>query len=207
MTQMATGALTVERFAKGKSFQEYLESGIRNRELFEQNYEGLKISPEQDKALKALAARPGGPARLAVIGEDWCPDVYRGAPVAARMAEAMGIEFRFFERDQNTDVMANYLNGEFQSIPVLVFFNKDQEELARFVERPKLANEQIHQTREVLGDTSPEGIAKKLGHEPSEDEIKAARAEARERYMEWQRGETWANWRVATVDELISLLS
>ena len=207
MTQTATGALTVERFKQGKTFQEYVESGIRNRELFEDNYKGLTISPEQDKALKDLAAKPGGPVRLAVIGEDWCPDVYRGAPVAARIAEAMGIEFRFFERDQNTDVMADYLNGEFQSIPVLVFFNKDQQELARFIERPKLANEQIHQTRDVLGDTSPEGIAKKLGHEPSEDEIKAARAEARERYMEWQKGETWANWRVATVDELIGLLS
>jgi hypothetical protein len=207
MTQTATRALTLERFQKGKTFQEYLESGIRNRELFEDNYKGLTISAEQEKALKELASKPGGPARLAVIGEDWCPDVYRGAGIGARIAEAMGIDYRFFERDQNTDIMADYLNGEFQSIPVFVFFNKDHKELGTFIERPKLANEQIHQTREIIGDTSPEGIAKKLGHEPSEDEIKAARAEARERYMEWQKGETWANWRVATVDEVIALLS
>lgn len=207
MTQTATRALTEERFRQGKTFQEYLDSGIRNRELFEDNYKGLTISPEQEKALKALSARPGGPARLAVIGEDWCPDVYRGAPVGARIAEAMGIEFRFFERDQNPDLIGDYLNGEFQSIPVLVFFDKDHNELGHFIERPKLANEQIHQTREIIGDTSPEGIAKKLGHEPSEDEIKDARAEARERYMQWQKGDTWANWRVATVDEIIGLLS
>ncbi len=207
MTQMATRALTVERFKQGKSFQEYLDSGIRNRELFEDNYKGLTITPEQEKALKDLAAKPGGPARLAVIGEDWCPDVYRGAPVGARIAEAMGIEFRFFERDQNTDLIADYLNGEFQSIPVLVFFNQSHDELGHFIERPRLANEQIHQTREIIGDTSPEGIAKRLGHEPSEDEIKEARAQARERYMEWQKGETWANWRVATVDEVIALLT
>jgi hypothetical protein len=206
MTQTATKALNAERFKQGKTFQEYLDSGIRNRELFEDNYKGLEISAEQEKALKELAARPNGPARLAVIGEDWCPDVYRGAPVGARIAEAMGIEFRFFERDQNTDLIGDYLNGEFQSIPVLVFFDKDHNELGHFIERPKLANEQIHQTREIIGDTSPEGIAKKLGHEPSEDEIKEARAEARERYMEWQKGETWANWRVATVDEIIALL-
>ncbi|MDZ7728448.1 MAG: hypothetical protein U5Q44_09835 [Dehalococcoidia bacterium] len=60
--------------------------------------------------------------------------------------------------------------------------------------------------REVLGDTSPEGIAKELGHEPSEDEIKEARAKARERFLEWQKGETWAGWRDATVDEVIALL-
>jgi hypothetical protein len=102
--------------------------------------------------------------------------------------------------------MADYLNGEFQSIPVLVFFDKDHRELGHFIERPKLANAQIHQTREVIGDTSPEGIARKLGHEPSEDEVKEARAQARERYLEWQKGDIWANWRVATVDEIIALL-
>ncbi len=208
MTQIATGALTEERFKQGKSYQEYIDSGIRNRELFEGNYSGLKISAEQEKALKALSAKPDGPHHLAVIGEDWCPDVYRGAPVAARIAETMGIEYRFFERDQNTDIMADYLNGEFQSIPVLVFFDKEHRQLATFHERPALANEQIHQTREVLGDVSPEGIAARLGHEPSEDELKTERAAARERYLDWQKtSDTWAGWRDATVDELIGLLS
>lgn len=207
MTQTATRALTAERFKQGKTFQQYLDSGIRNRELFERNYNDLKMRPAQEAALKALAARPNGPHHLAVIGEDWCPDVYRGAPVAARIAEAMGIELRYFERDQNKDLIADYLNGEFESIPVLVFFDKDHNELGHFIERPKLANEQIHMTREILGDVSPEGIARRLGHEPSEDEIKQARAEARERYLEWQKGDIWAGWRLATVDEVIALLS
>lgn len=207
MTQAAESVITLERFAKGKTFQEYLDSGIRNRDLFEDNYKNLTISDEQAKALKELAARPDGPHHVVVIGEDWCPDVYRGAGVAQRIAEAMGIEMRFFERDQNKDMIAEYLHhGEFESIPVVVFYDKNHHELGHFIERPKLANEQIHVTREVLGDTSPEGIAKQLGHEPSEDEIKAARAEARGRYMEWQKGETWAGWRVATVDEVIELL-
>jgi hypothetical protein len=207
MTQTATRALTAERYQQGKSFKEYLGSGIRNLELFEDNYNKLTISPEQEQKLKALASKPGGPHHVAVIGEDWCPDVYRGAPIAARVAETMGIEYRFFERDQNTDIMADYLNGEFQSIPVIVFFDENHRELAHFIERPKLANEQIHQTRDILGDVSPEGIAKQLGHEPSEDEIKQARAEARERYLTWQKtSDTWAGWRVATVDEFIALL-
>ena len=74
------------------------------------------------------------------------------------------------------------------------------------IERPALANEQIHQTREVLGDTSAEGIARTLGHEPSEEELKDARAAARERYLDWQTGPTWAGWRDATVDEVVTLL-
>lgn len=207
MTQAAESVITIERFGKGKTFQEYLASGIRNRNLFEDNYNGLTISAEQERALKELAARPDGPHHVVVIGEDWCPDVYRGAGVAQRIAEAMGIELRYFERDQNKDMIAEYLkNGEFESIPVFVFYDREHREVAHFIERPKLANEQIHQTRDVLGDVSPEGIARKLGHEPSEEEIAAARAESRARYMEWQKGETWAGWRVATVDDIIQLL-
>lgn len=207
MTQAAESVITLERFRTGKTFQEYLESGIRNRDLFERNYNDLKMRDDQVQALRELAARPNGPHHMVVIGEDWCPDVYRGAGIAQRVAEAMGAELRYFERDQNKDMIAEYLNGgEFESIPVVIFYDRDHHEIGHFIERPKLANEQLYQTRDVLGDTSPEGIARQLGHEPNEDEIKAARAAARERYLDWQQGETWAGWRVATVDEMIELL-
>src|SRR6185312_12505711 len=200
MTQAPDSVITLERFHKGKTFQEYLDSGIRNRELFEANYNGLKISDSQKAALQELK-KTKGLDHVVVIGEDWCPDVYRGAGVAAKIAEAAGIEFRFFERDQNNDMIQPYKkDGEFESIPVYVFYDKEHRELGHFIERPKLANEQIHVTREVLGDTSPEGIARTLGHEPSEDELKAERAKAREKYMEWQKGDVWAGWRVAAVD-------
>jgi predicted GNAT family acetyltransferase len=207
MPATAENPVTLERFQKGKTWKQYIESGIRNRELFEDNYNGLTISEAQAKKLKALAANAKGPHHLVVIGEDWCPDVYRGTGIAQKMAETMGIEMRYFERDQNKDMIQPYLkNGEFESIPVFVFFDKDHKEILHFIERPALANEQLHLTRDVLGDTSPEGIAKKLGHEPSEAELKAEREKAREKYMEWQKGPVWAGWRDATVDELIERL-
>lgn len=209
MTQATANPITIERFAKGKTFREYVESGIRNKELFEQNYNGLVITPGQAAKLKALAAKPGGPHHMVVIGEDWCPDVYRGLGVAQKIAEAMGIELRMFERDQNKDMIQPYLkDGQFESIPVYVFYDKDNNELGHFIERPKLANEQLHVTRDVLGDVSPEGIARRLGHEPSEAESAAERANAREKYLAWQRdSEIWAGWRTAAVDEIIELLS
>lgn len=206
MAQAPSSPITVERFQQGKTFQEYMDSGIRNHELFERNFKGVQFTPEQSKALKDAKAK--GLDHMVVIGEDWCPDVYRGMPVAARIAEEAGIEVRIFERDQHKDLIQPYLkNGEFESIPVFVLYDKAHNELGHFIERPALANEQLHLTREALGDTSPEGIAKKLGHEPSEDEIKQARADARDRYLEWQQGDTWAGWRVATVDEVIALLA
>ncbi len=207
MTQAQESVITLERFQQGKTFQEYLDSGIRNRELFEENYQETELTPEQVSALKEIAGREDGPDHMVVIGEDWCPDVYRGAPVAQRIADTMGIELRYFERDENKDMIAEYLKGgEFESIPVLIFYDKHHRELAHFIERPAIANEQMHEVREVMGDTSPEAAARELGHEPSEEELKAFRAKARERFLEWQKGPTWANWRKATVDEVIALL-
>lgn len=209
MTQATDSAITKERFESGKTFQEYLDSGIRNLDLFQDNYNGLEISESQEAALKALAAKEGGPHHMVVIGEDWCPDVYRGLGVAQKIADAAGIELRMFERDQdNNDMMQPYLkNGEFESIPVYVFFDKDHNELGHFVERPAKANDEMHLLQGVIKQVSPEALEKELGHEPSEDEIKAARAEARKGYLEWQKGEVWASWRVAAVDEIIALLS
>jgi hypothetical protein len=206
MTQATESVITIERFAKGKTFQQYLDSGIRNRELFENNYNDLTVSAEQKKALQELAARPDGPHHMVVIGEDWCPDVYRGTGVAQRIAEAAGIEMRYFERDQNKDMIAEYLNnGEFESIPVVILYDKNHKEITHFIERPQLANEQIHVTREVIGDMSPAAIAARLGHEPSEEEVAAERAKGRDKYMAWQReSPVWAGWRVATVDEIIA---
>ncbi len=208
MAQATESVITRDRFAKGKTYQQYVESGIRNREQFDDNYGGLAISDEQQAALRELAARPNGPDHMVIIGEDWCPDVYRGMPVGARIAEAMGIEARIFERDQNKDMIAEYLkDGEFESIPVFIFYNAEHVELGHFIERPAVANEQMGELQSVLGDMRPEAIAQRLGHEPSEEEIQQARAEGRERYLEWQRtSETWANWRDATVDEVIELL-
>ena len=55
---------------------------------------------------------------------------------------------------------------------------------------------------------SPAGIAARIGHEPSEEELATERAKAREKYMEWQKtSPVWAGWRDATVDEVISNLN
>ena len=52
MAQATQSVITQERFAQGKTFQQYLDSGIRNKELFENNYQGLTISAEQKQALQ-----------------------------------------------------------------------------------------------------------------------------------------------------------
>jgi thiol-disulfide isomerase/thioredoxin len=185
--------VTPQRFAKGQTYEQYVAGIERNQKRFEENYAAMEVSPDDAAKMKALMAKPGGPAKLMVVGEDWCPDVFRGMPVFARLAEATGLEMRVFKRDENKDIIAEYMkDGEFESIPVAVFYDKDMHELGHFIERPALANEEMHSK---LGP-----MYARLRKPDMTDEERAA---ARQEYIDFQNGPVWSNWRQETVRECI----
>ncbi|MGH2588322.1 MAG: thioredoxin family protein, partial [Dehalococcoidia bacterium] len=125
--------------------------------------------------------------KMLVLGEDWCPDVYRGMPVLARIAEASGIEMRVFPRDENLDIMNEFLkDGEYQSIPTAVFYTKDQRYILHWIERPKQADEEMPLMRKLY-----EG---------------RTREEAAPDVLVFQQGPVWGGWRDATVKEIRGLL-
>jgi thiol-disulfide isomerase/thioredoxin len=188
MTQSVQSVVTPQRFESGLSYQEFLDQTKVNRDRFDMNYEGTTISDEDAAALKAVAAKENGPAKMLVLGEDWCPDVYRGMPVLAKIAEAAGIEFRAFPRDQNLDIMNEFLkDGEFQSIPTAVFYTKDHRYIYHFIERPAKANEEMPIMREIYAGRTREEAA---------PDVLAFQMES----------PVWAGWRDATVKEIIEKL-
>jgi thiol-disulfide isomerase/thioredoxin len=188
--------VTPERFAAAQTYQEYVSGIERNQKRFQENYDGTTIAPEDVAAFKELMAKPNGPAKLLVVGEDWCPDVFRGMPVFARLAEATGIEMRVLKRDENKDVIAEHLNsGEFESIPVAVFYTDDMEEIGEFIERPALANQEMRETLAPM-------YARLRKPDMTPEEQQAARQE----YIAFQNGPIWSNWRQETVRECIRML-
>ena len=197
MVQSAKSVITAERFGQGLTYKQFIDQLDRNQARFQENYDGTTVSAEDAAALKALRAKPNGPAKRVVIGESWCPDVFRGAPVMERIAEASGIEARFFFRDQNKDMMAEYLkDGEYESIPVAVFYTKDMDEIAHWIERPALANQEMH---EKLGPM----YAKFRKPDMTDSE----KEEAKRENIAFQNGPMWANWRQESIREIIGLLS
>jgi len=121
---MASSVVTPQRFAKGRTFDEYVryvgtpenlareawggyfpDSGSKptvrkdNSAVFRERYDRVRLSEPQTAAIKWLAAQPGGPAKILVISEDWSSDCRRDLPVLARLAEAGGLEMRIFNRD------------------------------------------------------------------------------------------------------------
>lgn len=188
-----TSALTPERFNSASTYEDYLNGIERNQKRFEENYAGAEVSAEDAARMKALMAKPNGPAKLLVIGEDWCPDVFRGMPVFARLAEATGLEMRVLKRDENKDVMAEFLkDGEYESIPVAVFYTRDLEYICHFIERPQLANREM---REMLGPM--------YQRMRKPDMTVAEKEAAKQEYIAFQNGPIWSNWRQETVRECI----
>lgn len=191
MTQAQESVVTRERFDSGMTWEQYKAHIQRNIPKFEYNYNETQVPADKAAALKALSEKEGGPQRVLVLGEDWCPDVFRGLPVFVRMAEAAGWDLRIFPRDDNLDIMNEFLKGgEHQSIPTVVFYTKDHQYIAHWIERPRKANDELHQLESLF-----EGLDR-------EKDIK----EMRRRNNEFQEGPIWASWRDATIDEVVALL-
>ncbi len=187
MVDQKESVVTPARWEKGLSYEEFRKQFPQNEEKFQFNYENTHVSPEDEKALKELVARPNGPKKMVGIFVDWCPDVYRGAPVFKRIAEASGMELRVFERDQNLDIMNEFLNqGEFQSVPTVVFYTDDMKYIYHFIERPRKANAEMGEMRKLREGRTQE--------------------EAAPLVAEFQKGPIWGGWRDATVKEVIEEL-
>ncbi|MBM3959660.1 MAG: thioredoxin family protein [SAR202 cluster bacterium] len=186
----SASVVTPKRFAAGLSYEEFLAQAKVNKDQFEANYKSAKVSDADAAAIKKLIATPGGPARVLVLGEDWCPDVYRGLPVIVRIAESTGMELKVFPRDKNLDIMNEYLkDGQFQSIPTVVFFTRETKYIAHWIERPVQANAD----RAVIN----EQIKKDMPSASEQD----LRAESRKRTAAY-----YPAWQKETVKEIRALL-
>ncbi|HEY8172576.1 MAG TPA: thioredoxin family protein, partial [Dehalococcoidia bacterium] len=113
----------------------------------------------------------------------------------ARLAEATGLEMKYFPRDQNKDMIAEFLKGgEFESIPVAVFYTKDMQYIAHWIERPALANEQMRDLAPMYA------RLRKPDKTPEETE------QAKQEYIDFQNGPVWGGWRQETIKDVIRLV-
>ncbi|MBI4283161.1 MAG: thioredoxin family protein [Chloroflexi bacterium] len=137
---MATAdVITTQRFSQGFTYQDYLNSLGDTRQRFADHEAAFRLAPADAKFFKDGVKRLG-PIKVVAIVEDWCPDVHRGLPIMAAIAQASGMEMRAFPRDKNLDMMNLYLKqGKFQSIPVFAFFDRNLNPLCHWIERPEAA--------------------------------------------------------------------
>ena len=188
-----TSVVTPERFKQGFTYHDYIAQINVNKDRFEQYYQTGKDALTGDDVafFNQAVQRAGGVARVLVLGEDWCPDVYRGMPLMARIAEATGLEMRVFPRDANLDIMDQFLNkGEYRSIITAVFYTADQDYLCHWIQRPALAHYEIAEITQQ--------VEKEMVGQDEETARRTRRERINARFPEWQK---------ATVKELREMLS
>jgi thiol-disulfide isomerase/thioredoxin len=187
--------VTPERLAQGVDYKTWMEKIDRNQEKFVENYEGTSPNAADVAAIKEVIAKKG-PITCLAIGEPWCPDVVRGMPTIAKLAEATGLGLKIFWRDENIDIMNEFLyKGEFQSIPTLVFYDKDMNNLGVWHERAQQARD------EIPVHMSP--ISAKMRDESLSE---ADRKKYMDEYTAFQSGPMWGSWRDAEISEIREML-
>ncbi len=147
-------AVTRERFEQGLTYDAFKAQMTRNQERFEANERGVTFDPED----LAVFQRLPRPLNVLVLAEDWCGDVIDNLPILGRLAEETGkLNVRVFLRDQNLDLMDQFLNqGQFRSIPVFAFFDDQFHEIGHFIERPESVTERRSQLRAAAFAQHPE---------------------------------------------------
>ncbi len=189
MVQEAS-VVTPERYAQGMTYDQYMNTVKVNKARIEEYYSNVELSAEQTNRLRQLVSHENGPARMMVIGEDWCGDVVRELPVLARVAEAAGVELRIFPRDENHDIMNEFLKeGLYMSIPVAVFYDQGHEYICHWIERSEAANREQGEIEAAIRSEQPDISDQDFGRQ------RRARTAARA-----------GDWQKATVDELVGLL-
>ena len=141
----ATTVVTPARFQQGLTFADFLAQAAVNVDKFERNYKSVPLNAEDLEFFKKAAAQPNGPAKILAIAEAWCGDVYRELPTVARIAEETGMSLRVFLRDENPDIMDEFLSNEGKSraIPVFAFYTSDMQYIAHFTERSANAHREL----------------------------------------------------------------
>ncbi|KQL51444.1 thioredoxin [Heyndrickxia shackletonii] len=137
-----------EWFEKGMTSKEYIESMKVHKENLLSIYEGFRLPKEDEPFFKALSEKG---LRAIVITEDWCGDAMVNTPILLRLAEATNIDVHMVLRDQNLELMDQYLtNGTARSIPIFIFIDKKGVEVAKWGPRAPKVQEMVTEMRSGL---------------------------------------------------------
>jgi hypothetical protein len=160
-------AVTQAKFNEGMTYEQALEKMPRNKPQIEKN-EGLINLTDADLApWRSLPET----LNLLVLVIDPCPDVYTNLPIINRIARETGkLNIRIFMRDDNKDLMAQFMNGPYESVPAMAFYDQSMNLKSVFIERPKNVTElRAQKTREIQEGTPEFGPVGKAPADMPED--------------------------------------
>ncbi|MDT8412308.1 MAG: thioredoxin family protein [Vicingaceae bacterium] len=126
-----------------------------------------------------------------VLTETWCGDAAQNIPVLAKIAEANpAISFRLIFRDENPEVMDNFLTNGSKSIPKLIALDKNLNILGTWGPRPTVIQDWFL-TKKANG-ADMDKLKIDLQHKYNEDKGQALQQEMVELMKAWLNKECFS---------------
>lgn len=125
----------------------YIESMDKHKENLLHIYDNFNI-PNDEVFFQEIKDKK---LRVIVLTEDWCGDAMLNIPILLRLAEATDIQVRMLLRDQNLELMDQYLtNGKSRSIPIFIFIDENGNEVAKWGPRAKKIQQFVNSASKKL---------------------------------------------------------
>lgn len=113
-----------------------------NLQRMERLNKTIQLKPEMFNALKNIKE----PQTWLVITEAWCGDAAQNIPLLAKLAETHPyIKLRLILRDENLELMDQFLTNGGRAIPILLMLNAKQQVLYKWGPRPQKAQDMVEE--------------------------------------------------------------
>lgn len=133
-------------FEKGLSSEEYINLLEYHEDHFKTVYQNFSV-PEDHTFFSSLQKKN---VRAIVLAEVWCGHCMLNIPVLLRLAEKVNMPVRFLNRDENLELMDQYLTNGNRTIPIFIFIDQKGNEIAKWGPMAPKTREFVSQYRDKL---------------------------------------------------------
>lgn len=148
-----------EWFEKGLTPESYIntmEDLKDGHETIDQNYQ----LPEDEAFFQSIKDKN---LRVIVLAEVWCGHCMLNIPILLKIAHQADMSVRILPRDQNLELMDQYLTNGNRTIPIFIFIDENGNEVAKWGPMAEKTRAFVTPLREKLPAKDAEDYEEKFG--------------------------------------------
>jgi thiol-disulfide isomerase/thioredoxin len=134
-------------YDKACSYDECMHMLGEHLELHQLHYNKCKLTEDDKNALSDLKQ-----LKVLVVTEPWCGDSLAVFPVVRKVAEVNNWECRMLKRDDNLDLIDQFLTRGGRAVPIFLFLHEDNSLAFKYGPRPKDAQDIFEAHRAAIND-------------------------------------------------------
>lgn len=133
-------------FEKGLTPEQYIDQHEHHEENFKNILNKFSV-PEDDSFFTLLKEKN---LRAIILAEVWCGHCMLNIPIFLNLAEKVNMPVRFLNRDENLELMDQYVTNGNRTIPIFIFIDEDGNEVAKWGPMANTTREFVAPLRENM---------------------------------------------------------